>query len=240
MHSPNPATSTEHSPVDSGAKYACAVCLASFQTTHALDNHAREGSHQAYKCKCGTGFTKHSTLQRHIHTKDTPNIFACTLCSDKFTRKDKLKDHCRHYHRVTDDGLLVLFASQQVNARPGAPTRRRRAPVLLSAAASGPAPTQAPAPPNLAPASTGPPVWSSPASTGQQYANFSADLFVPTGSFATASSFLPTGSFDSSGAFVPAASSVAATAAPGEDILDTLDDILGDTTWTTNFDEFSF
>lgn len=220
-------------------KNAC-VCGPPFRTNFDLDKHAKKAKHQAYQCKCGTTFNKHSALQRHINNKDAPNTFACTLCSDKFTRKDKLRDHCRHYHRVTDDGLLVLLNSQQVKARPGAPTRRRRTPVSSAAASSGPVPALAPAPPTLAPASTGPSVWSSAASTGQQYANFSADLFVPTGSFATTSSLLPAGSFGSSGAFVPAASPFGAAAVPGEDIFGTLDDILGDATWTTNFNEFSF
>lgn len=208
-------------------------CRQTFQTVSALDNHAKEAAHHAYKCKCGTGFTKHSALQRHINTKDASNTFACTLCSDKFTRKDKLKDHYRHYHRVTDDGLWVLFDSQQVKARPGAPSRRRRAPVPLAAASSASVPTLAPAPPSLAPASSGPSVWSFPASTGQHYANFSAGLFVPTGPFVT------TGSSVSSGAYVPAADPFAATPALDEGISGTFDDIFGDETWAAEFDSFN-
>lgn len=212
------------------------LCGVNFRTNFALDQHAKETKHQAYKCKCGTTFNKHSALQRHINTKDTPNTFACTLCDDSFARKDKLKDHCRLYHKVKGERLEALFNSKESRPRGAAASRRRQAPVSSAAASSAPAPTLAPAPPTLAPASAGPSVWSPQAQayTGQQYAGFSADLSVPTGQFDTTSSFLPTGSF------VPAAGSFAATAVPGEDILGTLDDILGDATWTTNFNEFGF
>lgn len=210
------------------------MCLAPFPTDTALHQHAKEAEHQAYKCKCGTTFNKHSALQRHINTKDAPKTFACTLCDDSFARKDKLKDHCRLYHKVKGERLEALCNSKESKPRGTAASRRRRAPVSSAAASSAPAPTLAPAPPTLAPASAGPSVWSPQAYTGQQYAGFSADLSVPTGQFATTSSFLPTGSF------VPAVGSFAATAVPGEDMFRTLDDILGDATWTTNFNEFGF
>ncbi|KAG6358235.1 hypothetical protein INS49_014119 [Diaporthe citri] len=96
----------------------CAECLASFPTDSALHQHTKAAEHQAYKCACGTDFNKHSALRRHIDTKDAPKTFACNLCDDSFTRKDKLKDHCRHYHKVKDEGLRFLFNSQELKARP--------------------------------------------------------------------------------------------------------------------------
>lgn len=156
-------------------KHTCVACLASFQTASALDNHAKASQHQAYKCKCGTDFKDNSALNRHIKDKDAPKTFACTLCSDKFVRKDKLHDHCSHYHKVTDDGLRVLFRSQEPRPRGGA-SRRRRAPVPLAAASSESAPGPGPAP---VPVLGGPSAWSPAACTGQQYANLMAGPSIP-------------------------------------------------------------
>ncbi|KAL1858019.1 hypothetical protein Daus18300_010131 [Diaporthe australafricana] len=168
---------SHHSQGYNPSKHACVACLVSFQTASALDNHAKASQHHAYKCKCGTDFKNKSALNRHIKDKDAPKTFACTLCSDKFVRKDKLHDHCRHYHKVTDDGLRALFRSQDPRTRAGA-SRRRRAPVSLAAASSESAPAPAPAPaPTPAPA--GPSVWSPAAYTGQQYATFPAGPSVP-------------------------------------------------------------
>lgn len=216
----------------------CATCLSTFQTISALDNHAKEASHQAYKCKCGTTFNKHSALKRHIDTKDAPKTFACTLCDDKFTRKDKLKDHCRLYHKVTDEGLVFLFESQGLKPRAGAPSRRRRAPVPLAAASSGPATTQALAPPALA--SAGSSVWSPSAYTGQQHANFSTGSFTPTGSFATTSRFTLENPLVQASHYVPAPVPFTTASATGEYIPGTVDDIFWDETWTTVFGGFNF
>lgn len=221
---------------DAQADSICSVCLAAFQTAFALDNHAKEATHQAYKCKCGTDFNKHSALKRHIDTKDAPKTFACILCSDKFTRKDKVKDHCRHYHRATDEGLRNLFNAQEARPRGAAP-RRLRARGPLAAASSASAPTLAPALPPTpapAPATAGSPFWSLAASTGQQYADFPADPFVPAGSLATTSPFIPATSSDSAADFFTAA------LAPSEDVSGTLDDIFGDGAWATEFDDFNF
>lgn len=219
-----------HSQVDSGAKHACAVCLVSFPTDIALHQHAKETEHQAYECKCGTGFNKHSTLRRHIDTKNAPKTFSCVLCYQKFDRNDKVKDHCRHYHKVTDEGLRKLFDTQRSRPRGVAASRCHQ---TLAAASSAPAPAAVPAPPALAPASAGPSFWSPSASAGQQYAEFSAGLFVPTGPFVT------NGSFISPGAYVPAADSFAATPALDEGISGAFDDIFGDETWAAEFDGFN-
>lgn len=207
-----------------------------FQTAFALDNHAKEATHQAYKCKCGTDFNKHSALKRHIDTKDAPKTFACTLCDDKFTRKDKLKDHCRHYHKVTDEGLRNLFNSQEARPRAAA-SRRHRAPVPLAAASSASAPTLAPAiPPAVAPTSapSGPAIWSAAASTGQQDADFLTGSYIPTGPFATNPQVIPANSFD------PAADFFTAALTPSEDISGLDGDFLGDAAWATGFGGFNF
>lgn len=212
-------------------KPTCAVCFESFQTAHALDHHAKEASHQAYKCACGTDFNKNSALQRHINTKDAPKTFACTLCYDKFTRKDKLKDHCRHYHKITAEGLRSLFDAQE--SRPRGAALRRRAPVPLAAAASEPAPTQAPALPTAlapAPASAGPAFWSFAAATGQQDADFLTGSSVPAGSFVPANPFDPAADFFSA----------AAAPTPSEDISGLAGGFLGDEAWATVFDDFNF
>lgn len=213
------------------------MCLAPFPTDFALHQHAKATEHPAYKCVCGTGFNKYSTLQRHINTKDAPKIFACNLCDDSFNRKDKLKDHCRHYHKVKDEGLRFLFDSQEQKARPGASSRRRRAPVPLAAASSASAPTLAPAiPPAVAPApaSAGPAFWSFAASTGQQYASLPAGPFIPTGPLTTTSPFIPASSSNS------AADLFTAALAPSEDISGLAGDFLGDETWAVGFDGFNF
>ncbi|KAK7722825.1 hypothetical protein SLS63_009099 [Diaporthe eres] len=221
-------------------KPTCAVCLEGFQTAHALDHHAKETSHQAYKCKCGTSFNKDSALKRHIDTKDTPKTFACPLCDSSFTRKDKLKDHCRLYHKVKGEWLQALFNSHQARPRTAA-SLHRLAPAPLARTSSATAPTLAPAPPRaLAPAPAGPFAWSPLAPAGQQYANFSADLFNTTDPLAMSSPIAPTDLFGSSGAFVPAADPFASTPITGEGISGTLDGFFGDEAWVTGFDGFNF
>ncbi|KAK7698640.1 hypothetical protein SLS64_012379 [Diaporthe eres] len=230
----NKQASHSHLQIDFGAKHACAQCLCSLPTDAALHQHAKATEHKAYKCKCGTSFNKDSALKRHIDTKDAPKTFACSLCSDKFNRKDKLKDHCSHYHKVTDEGLRNLFNSQGARPRAAA-SRRHRAPVPLAAASSASAPTLAPAlPPVLASAPVGSPLWSLAASTGQQYASFPAGPFVQAGPLATTSSFVPVSSFDS------AADLFTAALAPSEDIAGVAGDFLGDETWATGLDGFNF
>lgn len=205
----------------SSLSITCAVCLLAFPTVFALDSHAKKATHQAYKCKCGTDFNENSTLQRHINTKDAPKTFACNLCDDFFNRKDKLKDHCRHYHKVKDEGLRFLFNSQELKARPGASSRRRRVPVPLAAASSASAPTLAPGvPPAVAPSPAGPAIWSFAASTGQQYASFPAGPFIATGPLATSTPFIPTSLSGS------AADLFTAALAPSEDIAGVAGDFL--------------
>lgn len=108
---------TGHSEVDVGSKHVCAACLAPYRTAHALHEHAKEATHEAYKCTCGTGFIKQSSLKRHIDIKDAPKTFDCTLCYDKFTHKDELKDHCRRDHKVSDKALKFLFSSSEMKTQ---------------------------------------------------------------------------------------------------------------------------
>lgn len=231
------APSPRHFRVNSVSQYACAVCLELHQSDSAIHQHAIETQHKAYRCKCGTEFNKHSALQRHVNTKDAPKTFACTLCYDKFTRKDKLKDHCRHYHKITDQGLQFLFASQEVKLRAGVVSRRRRAPVRKAAASSGPL---APGlPPAHAPATAGPSVWSFVSSTEQQYAGLRAGTFVPTGPPASTSPSAPACSSTPAAPFFPNADPFAATPTV-EDFSGLLADILGDDSWATGFDGFTF
>lgn len=222
--------------VNSVANHTCAVCLEPYQTDSALHQHAVEAHHQAYQCKCGTGFNKHSALKRHIETKDAPKTFACTLCYDKFTRKDKLKDHCRQYHKITDEGLRFLFTSQEVRPRAGAASRRRRAPARNAAASSG---TLAPGlPPAHAP--TGESVRPFPSSTGGQHPGLPTGAFVPTGPPATTSAFVSVSRSVTTGQSAASADAFAAALAPGVDFSGTLDDLFGDETWAAGFDDFTF
>lgn len=227
-----------HCQVDSVAKHACAVCLETYQTDSALHQHAVEAQHQAYQCKCGTGFNKASALKRHIDTKNASKTFACTLCHDKFTRKDKLKDHCRHYHRAMDHGLQFLFTSQEIKPQAAAPSRRRRALARKPVASSGhPAPILRPA---HAPATAGPSAWSIAASTGQQYAGLLADTSAPTGAPATTSAFpFPDSSFVPVGQFVTSADAFAINPALDEDILGQLDDFFGNGIQAMSFNVFN-
>lgn len=229
-----------HCQVDSVAKHACAVCLEPYQTDFALHRHAVEAQHQAYQCKCGTGFNKASALKRHIDTKNASKTFACTLCHDKFTRKDKLKDHCRHYHKVMDHGLQFLFTSWEVKPQPGAPSRRRRALTRKPVASSGhPAPILRPA---HTPATAGPSDWSIAATTGQQYAGLLAGTFAPaaSGAPATASAFpFPDNSSVPVGQFVTSADAFAINPALDEDILGQLEDFFGDGIQAMSFNGFN-
>ncbi|KAG8158350.1 hypothetical protein KVR01_012111 [Diaporthe batatas] len=213
--------------------HACAVCLEPYQTDSALHRHAIEAQHQAYRCKCGTGFSKASALRRHVETKDAVKTFACALCPDRFARKDKLKDHCRHYHKVTDHGLRVLFSSLEVNQprAPGAATRRRRAPALprVAAASSGS--------PAASPAHA--PVWPRAASTDQQYTNAPAGLSIPTGPLATINALqVPDSISISTGQFASSADAFAVDPALDGEFSGMLDDILGDYSWAEGFDAF--
>ncbi|KAJ0116743.1 hypothetical protein J7T55_009893 [Diaporthe amygdali] len=197
---------------------------AQLQTYSALHQHAKQAEHQAYKCKCGTGFNKHSALDRHIKTKDAPKNFACTLCYEKFNRKDKLHDHCRHYHKVTDEGLRALFNIQEARPRAAA-NRRRRGPVPLAAASSGSAPPPTPAPISV---SAGLSAWGPDVNAGQRFANLPARHFI------SAEPFLP------AGPPVPAANPFTSAPVTDEDFADLANEIFGDGTWATNFDDLTF
>ncbi|POS79108.1 hypothetical protein DHEL01_v202501 [Diaporthe helianthi] len=226
----------DHAPLI--AKYNCAVCLEPYQTDSALHQHAIEAQHQAYKCKCGTGFNKASALKRHIGTKDAPKTFACTLCYDKFTRKDKLKDHCRHYHKVTDEGLQVLFSSQEVNPRAGAASRHRR---RGQAAVPGVAASSAASLASAAHAPAGPAVWKAPASTGRQYTNIPTGPSVLAGPTATTSAFQAADTSSVPGAqFVPSADAFAVDPALDEDFSGLLDYFVRDYNGVTSSGVFSF
>ncbi|KAK2609540.1 hypothetical protein N8I77_003036 [Diaporthe amygdali] len=211
-------------PIYAKPKPTCAVCRETFQTAFALENHAKEAIHQAYKCKCGTGFNRHSALRRHIDTKDAPKTFACILCYEKFNRKDKLHDHCRHYHKVTDEGMRTLFSSQESRPRPTA-ARRRRAPAPLAAASSGSVPPPTPAPASV---SVGLSAWGPAVNAGQQFASLSA------GDFISAETCVP------AGPSVRAADPFSAAPVPDEDFAELANEIFGNGIWATNIDDLTF
>lgn len=214
--------------------HVCAICHKPHQTDSALHRHAIEAQHQAYKCRCGTGFNKASALKRHINNQNTLNTFACVLCRDEFIRKDKLKDHCRHYHKVSDQGLQFLLASQEVKPRAGAPSRRRRAPVPRAAASSGTPASPAHAPAH-APAE--PSVPSLRAFTGQQYGAIPAGPPAPTGAPATTTAFQVPDSFSvPTGQFAPSVVSFAVDPVLDQDFSAMLDGFLANETRATGFD----
>ncbi|KAJ0116747.1 hypothetical protein J7T55_009897 [Diaporthe amygdali] len=101
---PNPALSSsfcEHSRKEGPAANTCDACKASFQTNSDLESHAKSLSHSAFRCKCGTPFSRYSSLARHINSK-TGIGYHCGLCEDKtFGRIDKLYDHLRDGHKVS-------------------------------------------------------------------------------------------------------------------------------------------
>lgn len=154
-----------HSEVDFGPEHVCATCLAIFSTANALDKHATEAIHEAYKCSCGKGFLMQFLLKRHINiAKDLPKTLLCSLCDNKFTRKHMLKEHWRHYHRVSEARLQLLLGSLETEARADAPYHLGQSPMPTTAASSGT--LSQPLSPALDPA--GPSVWSSGATTRQQ------------------------------------------------------------------------
>lgn len=223
-----------HCQVDSVANHACAVCLEPHQTHSALHQHAIEAQHQAYRCKCGTDFNKHSALKRHIETQHAPKTFVCVLCRDKFTRKDKLKDHWHHFHKVSVEGLRFLSDSQELKPQTGAPSRRRRAPARKAAASSGI--LEPGLPPAHAPA--GEAVWSFASSTGAQYAGLSVGQTVFTGLPAATNASIPGIPSVTAGQFIPSADAFVAPAMT-EDYLGTFDEFFGDENWAAGFDGFN-
>lgn len=99
------------------------------QNVHALEKNPKEAGNPVYKCKCGLRFDKHSYFKRHI--EDHANNFVCPLCDSKFNWEDKLVDHYRSYHRVSDAGLRFLHSSLETKTeedafplRPPAHARR--------------------------------------------------------------------------------------------------------------------
>lgn len=222
---------------DSVPMHVCAICHKTHQTDSALHRHAIDAQHQAYKCRCGTGFNKSSALKRHIETKDAPKTFACTLCYDKFARKDKLKDHCRHYHKVSDQGLQFLLNSQKVKPQAGAASRRRRGPVARAAASSG-----TPASPAHAPAIIGPSVSPFPASTGQQHGAIPAGPSIPNYPLvATTTAFQAPNNFSvPPGQYFPSGDAFAVDPVLDGDFSGLLDGFVGDDSWATGSNSFTF
>lgn len=61
-------------------------------------------SHPAFLCSCNTGFSRYSSLSRHITSK-TGSKYPCKLCDKSFPRIDKLCDHLRACHKVSQNVL---------------------------------------------------------------------------------------------------------------------------------------
>lgn len=94
----------EHARQEGLTANTCAVCSTSFQTNSELESHARSSDHSAFLCTCDTGFSRYSSLSRHITSK-TGSGFPCQLCDKNFPRVDKLYDHLRDGHKVSQKVL---------------------------------------------------------------------------------------------------------------------------------------
>ena len=78
-------------------------------------------SKSAKKCDpCGKTFDKKDHFDRHVkvHSKDSTQLFDCTQCEDKFTRKDKLMQHQKNVHIdivQSDFGLCKKQSNEILN-----------------------------------------------------------------------------------------------------------------------------
>ena len=52
---------------------------------------------------CGKTFARKDVFDKHVkvHMKDSDQLFDCTVCEHKFTRKDKLVQHINRVHTDT-------------------------------------------------------------------------------------------------------------------------------------------
>lgn len=101
----SPASFFEHTRLEGPTANTCLVCNVSFQTNAGLEGHAKDSHHSAYLCACDTAFSRLYTLERHINSK-TGSGYHCELCGDRtLPRIDKLYDHLRDGHKVSQTVL---------------------------------------------------------------------------------------------------------------------------------------
>lgn len=83
----------------------CMTCHASFNTNSDLERHARIAQHSAFLCTCHASFGRLSSLARHINNS-TGAGYRCGLCEDRtLPRVDKIYDHLRDAHKVSQKVL---------------------------------------------------------------------------------------------------------------------------------------
>jgi hypothetical protein len=95
---------------EEGTQRVCSVCFQLFSSLGALDKHARNTSHKAWRCQeigCGKSYARRDTFLRHA-LKHSQTGFACLECSKDgtkkvFKRKDHLNEHIRKRHSKGED-----------------------------------------------------------------------------------------------------------------------------------------
>lgn len=98
-------------------RLVCPECNRTFGNLSALDKHAQNTSHKAWRCSepgCAKNYSRRDTFLRHRTThRDDTLIYACNFCwRDKkhkaFKRKDHLKDHIRNCHSKNSDSRRLI------------------------------------------------------------------------------------------------------------------------------------
>ncbi|KUI59457.1 Nutrient and stress factor 1 [Cytospora mali] len=111
---------------------------ATFQTSNKLEKHAHDEKHQAFRCACGKGYTRLSTLDRHIKEALEPRRYECPCCDyPLFIRLGHVEQHLRSVHQVSKKAAIEALLTPQ-QAVSGKGSRRRKAAGVMAAPAAPP------------------------------------------------------------------------------------------------------
>ncbi|KAK4213583.1 hypothetical protein QBC37DRAFT_422681 [Rhypophila decipiens] len=122
VQNPTPPTLGTEITGDSGSN-TCAHtnCGMHFPSRAKLNDHARKEGHRAFRCHCGSAFTRSDALTRHAkgHSPKQSVQIRCHLCvthkpDQVFNRRDNLRQHLEVWHRL-EGSWLDLHTALEVD-----------------------------------------------------------------------------------------------------------------------------
>ena len=108
---------------DFSKPFLCLVCSDRFRRSDTLSKHIKlkHDTSKPFECSyesCNKSFAILQHLKRHKKTHEKNiNIFVCSVCSEAFAKKSKLREHRKDAHNIAEficmtDGCNKLFPSQ--------------------------------------------------------------------------------------------------------------------------------